>query len=159
MPITELNHFLVRANDLETSRRFYCEVLGFEVMDRPNFPFPGYWLGVGGKTQVHMGPHGIAHSELYYPGTTARSATDNSGTIDHIAFLASDPQSFSERMSARGIAFRKRYLPESQLFQLFVKDPDGLTIELNFHGIEDHPSWDASAENYAHMPRSSAIAS
>src|SRR5262245_25874797 len=41
MPLTELNHYFVRANDLEQTRRFYCEVLGFEVMPRPDFPFPG----------------------------------------------------------------------------------------------------------------------
>jgi extradiol dioxygenase family protein len=26
MPLTELNHYFVRANDLEQSRRFYCDV-------------------------------------------------------------------------------------------------------------------------------------
>ena len=49
MPLTELDHYFVRANDLERTRRFYCDVLGFEVMPRPDFPFPGYWLGVAGK--------------------------------------------------------------------------------------------------------------
>ena len=42
MPIMRLDHFFVRANDLEVTRAFYCEVLGFEVMPRPDFPFPGY---------------------------------------------------------------------------------------------------------------------
>jgi hypothetical protein len=53
MPVTELNHLLVRANDLETSRRFYFDVLGFEVMERPAFPRPGYCLDAAGKIQVH----------------------------------------------------------------------------------------------------------
>ena len=106
MPVTELNHYFVRANDLERSRRFYCDVLGFEVMPRPNFPFPGYWLGVGGKIQVHMGPHGIPNSELYYLGTTAASATDNTGIVDHIAFLATEPKSFAERFEAIGLKAR-----------------------------------------------------
>lgn len=158
MPVTELNHYLVRANDLERSRRFYCDVLGFEVMPRPDFPFPGYWLGVGGKIQVHMGPHDIPNSDLYYLGTTAASATDNTGTIDHIAFLATEPKSFAERFDAIGLKARKRYLPEFRLFQMFVKDPDGLTVELNFHGIDDVPSWSVDAENYADMPRVSASA-
>src|SRR5205814_255977 len=68
MPLTELNHYFVRANDLEQTRRFYCDVLGFEEMPRPDFPFPGHWLGVGGKVQVHMGPHGIEHADRYYLG-------------------------------------------------------------------------------------------
>ena len=84
MPLTDINHYLIRANDLERSKRFYCEVLGFEVMPRPDFPFPGYWLGVNGKIQVHMGPHGIANQDLYYLGTSPRSGTDNSGVVDHI---------------------------------------------------------------------------
>lgn len=34
MPVTELNHFFVRTNDLERCRRYYCEVLSFEEMPR-----------------------------------------------------------------------------------------------------------------------------
>ncbi len=153
MPLTDLNHYFVRANDLERSKRFYCEVLGFEVMPRPDFPFPGYWLGVNGKIQVHMGPHGIANQDLYYLGTSARSATDNSGIVDHIAFLAEAPEQFAKKFETLGLASRKRYFPEFKLFQMFVKDPDGLTIELNFHGIAEEPAWGAGSENYAAMPR------
>jgi catechol 2,3-dioxygenase-like lactoylglutathione lyase family enzyme len=85
MPITELNHYFVRANDLEKTKDFYVRVLGFEVMDRPNFPFPGYWLGVNGKIQVHMGPHGIPNAgcTTWVPPD---AATDQTGVIDHIAF-------------------------------------------------------------------------
>lgn len=153
MPITELNHYFVRANDLDASRQFYCDVLGFEVMPRPDFPFPGFWLGVGGKIQIHMGPHGIPNSELYYLGTTPASATDNTGVVDHIAFLATNPGDFVGRFEALGLKARKRYFPEFRLFQMFVKDPDGLTVELNFHGIENDSAWAADGENYAEMPR------
>ena len=153
MPLTELNHYFVRANDLEQTRRFYCDVLGFEMMPRPDFPFPGYWLGVAGKVQVHMGPHGIANSELYYLGTSARSATDNTGVVDHIAFLATQPEAFAARLDAAGVAARKRYFPEFKLFQMFVQDPNGLTIELNFHGVDGEPAWGGGSENYAAMPR------
>jgi catechol 2,3-dioxygenase-like lactoylglutathione lyase family enzyme len=157
MPVTELNHYFIRANNLETTRDFYCEVLGFEEMYRPKFPFHGYWLGVGGKIQVHMGPHGIPNSELYYLGTSPDSAVNNTGVIDHIAFLATDPQDFSERFDKIGLKALKRYLPDAQLFQMFVKDPDGLTVELNFHGIQDNPSWVTDGENYADMPRVSVV--
>lgn len=153
MPLTELNHYFVRTNNLERCKQFYCDVLGFEVMPRPNFPFPGYWLGVNGKIQVHMGPHGVANQELYYLGTTPKSATDNSGIIDHIAFLATDPERFALRFDAIGLAYRKRYFPEFQLYQMFVKDPDQLTIELNFFGIAEEPTWGGGSENYATMPR------
>ncbi len=75
MPVTELNHFLIRANDLERTKDFYCKVLGFEVMPRPDFPFPGYWLGVNGKIQVHMAQAGVPNSELYYLTPKSSSST------------------------------------------------------------------------------------
>jgi catechol 2,3-dioxygenase-like lactoylglutathione lyase family enzyme len=153
MPVTELDHYFVRVSDLDRSKRFYCDVLGFEVLPRPDLPFPGYWLGVGGRVQVHMGPHGIENSALYYLGSRADSATDNSGVVDHIAFLAADPQSVEDRLQAMGVTARKRYLPASCLFQMFVQDPDGITIELNFFGIKSEPAWLVGAENYADMPR------
>jgi catechol 2,3-dioxygenase-like lactoylglutathione lyase family enzyme len=153
MPVTELNHYFVRANDLEATKNFYCDVLGFEVMPRPDFPFPGYWLGANGKIQVHMGPHGIKNSELYYLGTTPKNGTEDAGVVDHIAFLATEPEKFNTRFESLGMASRKRYFPEFKLFQMFVKDPNGLTIELNFHGITQEPDWGGGSENYAEMER------
>jgi catechol 2,3-dioxygenase-like lactoylglutathione lyase family enzyme len=142
MPLTELNHYFVRTNDLEQSKRFYCEVLGFEEMPRPNFPFPGYWLGVNGRIQVHMGPHGIPNSELYYLGTTPQSATDNTGIVDHIAFLATEPENFAKRFAAldsqrASATCRVPSLPD-------VREGSGrITIELNFNGIDAEPDWGA----------------
>ena len=51
-----------------------------------------------------------------------------------------DPEQFARRFDALGLACRKRYFPEFKLFQMFLRDPDGLVIELNFHGIETEPS-------------------
>ncbi len=153
MAVTELNHYFVRSNDLERSRRFYCDVLGFQVMPRPDFPFPGHWLGVNGKVQVHLGTHGVPNSQLYYLGSSERSATDNSGVVDHICFLADEPEAFLRRLEALGLAVRRRYFSEFQLYQLLFKDPDGLTIELNFNGISADSPWSHGAENYAEMPR------
>jgi catechol 2,3-dioxygenase-like lactoylglutathione lyase family enzyme len=156
MPLTELNHYFVRANDLESSRKFYCEVLGMQVMPRPDFPFKGYWLGVDGKIQVHMGPHGIPNADRFYLGTTPESATNNTGVVDHIAFSATEPESLAARLETLGVPMRKRFFAEFRLFQIFVKDPDGLTIELNFHGIETEPAWGEGSENYADMPGAGA---
>jgi catechol 2,3-dioxygenase-like lactoylglutathione lyase family enzyme len=151
MPVTELNHYLIRANNLERTKDFYCEVLGFEVMPRPDFPFPGYWLGINGKIQVHMAQGGVPNSALYYLGSPKNAAKDNSGVVDHIAFLATEPDKMVKHLKELKVACRPRNFPESQLYQLFIKDPDGLTIELNFRGIKHAPDW--GGENYAAMPR------
>jgi len=151
MPLSELNHYFVRANDLKATRDFYVNVLGFEEMARPEFPFPGYWLGVAGKIQVHMAPHNIPNKEMYYLGTPKNAATDQTGVVDHIAFLATEPQEFVERFRKLGLEFRPRYLSDSQLYQLMVRDPNGLMIELNFFGITDAPEW--GGEDYSKMAR------
>ena len=151
MPLTELNHYFVRSNDLDAAKDWYCKALGFEIMPRPPFPFRGYWLGVNGKVQIHMGQHGIANSQLYYIGTPSDAAVTNSGVVDHIAFLAQDPAEFRQRLDDMKISYRSRKLPDFGLFQMFVKDPDGLMIELNFFGLKEQPDW--GGEDYSQMPK------
>lgn len=141
MPLTELNHYFVRTKDLERSRSFYCEVLGLALMPRPDLPFPGYWLGVNDKVQVHMGPDGIQDAATHYFGTRAGSARDNAGVIDHIAFQGTDPEAFFARLRLLGVPLRTRHIDQIQLFQIFIADPDGLMIELNFPGITEPPVW------------------
>jgi catechol 2,3-dioxygenase-like lactoylglutathione lyase family enzyme len=156
MPITGLDHYLLIAKDMERTKDFYCSVLGFQIMPRPDFPFPGYWLGVNGKIQVHMAPAGIANSELYYLGSLKGAATTNSGVVDHVAFVASDPHAFVEHLRKLGVPARPRSLPDVKLYQLFIKDPDGLTIELNFFGVTDALDW--GGEVYSEMPRAESKA-
>src|SRR4029453_210496 len=151
MPVTEINHYFVRANDLEQTKNFYCDVLGFQVMPRPTFPFPGYWLGVNGKIQVHMGPDGIDNADMYYLRPPKNAVTDHAGVVDHIAFVASEPGGFIRRFKERGVEFQPRSLPEFDLYQIFIKDPNGLTIELNFFGLKDVTDW--GGEDYSKMPQ------
>jgi catechol 2,3-dioxygenase-like lactoylglutathione lyase family enzyme len=155
MAVTELNHYFVRANDLEKTKDFYCDVLGFQVMPRPSFPFKGYWLGVNGKIQVHMGQDGIDHAERYYLGTPKGAARDHAGVVDHIAFLADDPAGFTRRLKEKGVLYQPRSLPEFDLYQIFLKDPNGLTIELNFFGLKDVKDW--GGEEYSAMPREAGM--
>jgi catechol 2,3-dioxygenase-like lactoylglutathione lyase family enzyme len=59
-----------------------------------------------------------------------------SGTIDHIAFLATDLQSFWNRLRQAGCEWRDRTVPSLGLHQVFVEDPSGVTIEINFPAAE-----------------------
>ena len=44
MTVAAMNHFTVLSDDLEATRRFYCDLFGFKVGWRPPFQFPGWWL-------------------------------------------------------------------------------------------------------------------
>jgi len=99
-----------------------------------------------------MGPHNLPDAGTHYMGTTPRSATDNAGVIDHIAFSATQPKELDARLKALNVPARKRYRPEIGLLQMFLRDPDGLTIEINFHNVEIDPALAAECERPAPGP-------
>jgi hypothetical protein len=68
--------------------------------------------------------------------------------------VASEPGGFIRRFKERGLDFQPRSLPEFDLYQIFVKDPNGLTIELNFFGLKDVTDW--GGEDYSTMPQVAA---
>ncbi len=49
-------HIAVAPERLEEAKTFYTEVLGLELIDRPNhlFKTPGYWFNIG-DAQLHVG--------------------------------------------------------------------------------------------------------
>ena len=142
MPIAKLAHFSVRTTDLDASRRFYTEVLGFKEGFRPAFKFPGAWLYLGGDE----GDYGIVHiigidrndpqGLVDYLGGKDESSLHGSAAVDHLAFLATDLQGMRATLRREGVSFRERTVPDLGLHQLFVEDPSGVTIELNFPASE-----------------------
>jgi catechol 2,3-dioxygenase-like lactoylglutathione lyase family enzyme len=126
MPARQLDHFTIRAADLERTRDFYASVLGLTIGPRPDFKFAGYWLYCGDKPVVHLvakdGAVGVMDD------------SEATGRLDHIAFRSEDFEATVKALDAQGIAFRQNQVPDFRLRQLFLRDPDGLTIELNFYG-------------------------
>jgi hypothetical protein len=68
--------------------------------------------------------------------------TTGSGSVDHVAFLAKDPKEVRERIRRNKVEMHFRSFPDAKLFQIFLKDPDDVTIELNFLGeVIDENEW------------------
>src|ERR671915_1720585 len=131
MAIGRLDHYSIRTTKLEETRRFYSEVVGLRDGYRPNFDFPGAWLYIGEQAVVHIvgidkdNPQGL----LDYLGKDAVDS-DNTGSIDHVAFVATDFDGMTERLKSMGMPYRERGVPAFNLRQLFLEDPNGVTIEL-----------------------------
>jgi catechol 2,3-dioxygenase-like lactoylglutathione lyase family enzyme len=136
MPITELNHFLLVARDLERTKDFYQKVLGLEVADRPDFGFPGYWLKTGDNICVHLASQDPNEIRDQFLLKKHPKGTSGSGSVDHIAFLAKNAHEVRERIHGNKVEMHFRSFPDANppLFQIFLKDPDDVTIELNFLG-------------------------
>lgn len=134
MALRKLAHYAVRAKDLEASRRFYEDILQLRAGRRPAFPFPGIWLYLDDDESefgvVHLVGEGAGAS--HYLGAGPATASADTGLLDHIAFLADDWPALRERCRAAGLAYVERAVPGLGLMQIFVTDPSGVTVELNF---------------------------
>ena len=124
MGISRLDHYSIRTTDLESTRKFYTEVLGFEVGPRPDFPFPGVWLYNNGLAVVHVigiDPNDSSGLMDYLGGRNQDGK--GSGMVDHVAFYATDIDAIRARIQATGAEFRERQVPSLNLAQIFVEDP------------------------------------
>jgi catechol 2,3-dioxygenase-like lactoylglutathione lyase family enzyme len=142
MPVTSLNHYLIVSKNLERSKKFYQQVLGLEVAERPDFGFPGYWLKTGDNICVHLASQDANKIRDQFLLKKHPRGTNGSGSVDHIAFLAQNPEAVRERIQNNKVEMHFRSFPDAKLFQIFLKDPDDVTIELNFLGeVIDEDAW------------------
>lgn len=121
-----LDHINIETTDLDTSVRFYQEVLGLERGWRPAFDVPGAWLYVDEQPVIH-----IVLRDSVSDGPT--------GAIHHVALKAADLESMTERLEQFGIAFAKTVVPDLSVTQLFIDDPNGVKLELNFYADKEIP--------------------
>jgi len=137
MPLSHLEHYLIQAEDLEATKDWYVRVLGMREGPHPDFGFPVYWLYLGERDVLHMTQGGAEVSEARkrYLGQESQ-ATRGSGVIDHIAFRATGLVEMIEHLRRNAIEFRERQVDDQGLYQLFLLDPNGVKVELNFAAAE-----------------------
>ena len=125
MGLNALNHYTIRPADLERTKEFYVDVLGLEVGYRPPLAFPGYWLYCGGQPTVHL----IGPREQESHMARERGPT---GLLDHIAFTCTGLAEMRERLKRQGVEHEERVIPRDRQTQIFLYDPDGVAVELNY---------------------------
>ncbi|MGA0034263.1 MAG: VOC family protein [Burkholderiales bacterium] len=137
MPLSHLEHFLIQTTDIEATRDWYVDVLGFREGPHPDFKFPVVWLYLGDKDVVHLtqGGKNVSENRKAYLGQQS-DATHGSGVVDHVAFRCSGLRDMMEHLQQRKIEFRRRMVSDQGLFQLFLLDPNGVKVELNFSNAE-----------------------
>lgn len=124
MAVQDINHINIYTHQplLDEVRDFYVNVIGLTEGPRPNFPFPGYWLYAQGKPILHL-----------MEKTDAEPAADiGVSHLDHIALTCEGLDETLEHLETIKAEFVRREIPEFNMVQLFIKDPSGLGVELNF---------------------------
>ena len=132
--LTRMEHFLVMTHDVDATRDFYRDVLGFQEGSRPELGFLGHWLYLGDTPVIHIAEWTsyTAHSNrLGIPVTRPASGT---GPLDHIAFNGNDLNygKLRARLDGLGLNYHPHDSAAIGLRQIFLDDPNGLKLELNF---------------------------
>jgi catechol 2,3-dioxygenase-like lactoylglutathione lyase family enzyme len=116
--LLKLHHVSFAIRDLETSKRFFGEVLGLPEIERPGFNFPGAWYALGDR-QLHL----IQQSEA------GRESGARISRADHMALEVADVQAVKQRLTEKGVEFGEGTNQKLGMDQIFCRDPDGHVIE------------------------------
>lgn len=124
MSVLGLNHVNIRADRalLEALRDFYRDAIGLREGYRPPFAGFGYWLYAGDQPLIHL--YETA------PGDIRSSAQP--APVDHFAFTCEDRAGFEARLMALGLSFTNKVIPNTGFGQIFLQDPTGNRVELQF---------------------------
>jgi catechol 2,3-dioxygenase-like lactoylglutathione lyase family enzyme len=145
MGLRFMEHVLILTHDPEGTRDWFCNNLGFVSGDHPEFGFPVYWLYIGAQDVLHIGKaRHSAHQDTYLSTPSDQAGIDyaaagamGSGRIDHVCFNCDGIEEFVARLTANGIEFAERKAHNSDLYQLFMREPiNGIKVELNFSAEE-----------------------
>jgi catechol 2,3-dioxygenase-like lactoylglutathione lyase family enzyme len=126
MTIRGIDHINISTDRLAETCAFFKTVLGLSDGFRPPFPFGGAWLYQGDQAIVHI----IEKDRAMVPSSQA--------SLDHFAFAIDDYEEMEARLQANGIEYRPLDVPGTSIRQMFLQDPNGVNIELNWKG--DRPA-------------------
>ncbi len=121
--ILSINHIqLVAEKDLVLKLRdFYCDVVGLTEGFRPPFERFGFWLYIEDKDVLHL----ITPKE-----GDGRSLQKSS--FDHVAFKTANYEAVLKKLKSLNISFEEKPVPGIEAHQIFLNDPAGNRVELNF---------------------------
>jgi catechol 2,3-dioxygenase-like lactoylglutathione lyase family enzyme len=147
MGLMDIHHIAIKVKpgQLKQAEEFYTKVLGMTQAARPDLGFPGAWLNVQ-NTMIHLVDQTFPPSaDPWYARPEATSA------IDHIAIKAKGFDEIKKRVNDLGYDWRQTIIADVGLWQLFVLDPSGVVVELNFT-IADEPPGSIGPDNTRRYP-------
>lgn len=143
MLVKKLQHYNVRTTKFQESVAFYREVLELKKGVQPDVPEDTLaWLyDESGEAIVHLmaidpsDPEGDYARQASFRGGSDQEhppAFSGSGSIDHVALSCEGREEMLARLKRLDIPFRENYIAQLDFWQIFIFDPNGVTLELNF---------------------------
>lgn len=131
MKLKALDHVNIITSDLGGSAAFYRDLLGLDIRPAPP-PLKADWAlwlyDEVGRAVVHLN-----HADM--PKTVERDLTGpKTGVLHHVAFECEGYEEMLSDLEIRNADFHVNELPAIGLKQVFIEDPNGVLLELNFRG-------------------------
>jgi catechol 2,3-dioxygenase-like lactoylglutathione lyase family enzyme len=123
MAIRGVDHINIGTHRLDETVAFFRDGLGLTVGWRPNFGVGGAWLYADDTAIVHL----VDLAEGKLPSDQA--------ALDHFALRIDDYDAAIARLQAAGIKHRAVAVPDTPIRQVFLRDPNGVNIELNYREV------------------------
>ena len=123
MPLIAFDHVNIRTVNLKKMVAWYEDVLGLRSGPRPEFPVPGAWLYLAETCVIHL---------IEADPTPAPYSEGESLRMEHMAFRAEDMDAFVSKLEERGIAYKLFPFEALDIVLVFLRDPDGNRIHVDF---------------------------
>ncbi|TRZ41887.1 VOC family protein [Robertkochia solimangrovi] len=123
--LNSVHHIAIICSDYETSKKFYTEVLGLEILrevyrqERDSFKLD---LSLNGYYIIEL---------FYFPNTPERVSRPEARGLRHLAFSVKDLDQCVARLNHMNVITEPiRIDPHTEKRFTFFEDPDGLPLEL-----------------------------
>lgn len=103
---------------IDRTKQFYVDVLGLVDGFRPDFGVGGYWLYAGDQAIIHL-----------FEGADTEMSN---GYLDHVAFQCGGLNNMLSYLNENAVEYQKFDIRETGQTLLFIVDPAGVKVELNF---------------------------
>jgi len=130
MPVRRLDHVNLRVAEVAATVDFYSRLLGMAVQVPPgagDCSLAAWICDEAGRPVVRAVSASMRTATS--PGTAPAMGA---GAIHHVAFDCSNRTAMLDRLVAGGVAYTVNHVAGIDLQQIFVTDPNGILIELNF---------------------------
>lgn len=116
--INKILHASFLVEDTVRSLEFYHDLLGLEIdASRPDLGYPGAWLTIGDQ-QLHL---------IQLPNPDSKQRPDHGGHDRHVALQVMAVNDLRKKIETENIEFTTS---KSRPNVMFIRDPDGNTLEL-----------------------------
>jgi catechol 2,3-dioxygenase-like lactoylglutathione lyase family enzyme len=136
MQIDKIDHVNIRTSDVLATSGFFASVLGMNIIPTPGQPdlTKSAWIcDMDGRAAVHVTGPGTLYPWEDKANPPSPSAP-GSGRIHHVAFACTGYEEMLRRLAETGMDYTPNEVAQAGLRQVFITDPNGIILELNFFG-------------------------